>query len=113
MFDRSPELYLKYIMETKKFKPYNLPAQTINIVLSVLEDKIEAKPYQDWYKVILANLNPNKYIECLELMRTVIKLNKRTKNYKANNDLHRSVSVLCQKQPEIMERCATWIHAKD
>lgn len=61
----------------------------------------------------MTNLNPNKYIESLELLHRLIILNKRNKNYKANNDIHRSIGILCRGRPEVVERCVAWIHGKE
>lgn len=60
-------------------------------------------------KKLIKNININSYVEYPKLMEWVIRGNKKVKNFKANNDIYRGISIICKKQPEIIERCMFWI----
>lgn len=70
-------------------------------------------PNVERMKMLIKNLNINKYAEYPKLMEWVIRGNKKVKNFKGNNDIYRGISIICKKQPEIIERCMFWIREQD
>lgn len=71
----------------------SLPPQVLAKMIEVFGEK------EPLVQQTVKKINPNLFLEYPPLLEKVICANKKAGNFKANNDIHRSISILCKDRP--------------